>query len=594
VSGKIHHLSWIWGIWRKRPRLIALLFVLTLLSSAVAVVTPYLTKLLFDTFEAVLKRPGDFADPQVEVVKLVVIFISFGFVGLIAGFFPGVRGAMNSVFEHFMRTFYFESVLSKDSDFFRSFRTGDIVTRLTDDLYDFPKLSWFLCSGIFRAVESFSKVIFCIVAMVLIDWRLTLWALLPVPFIVLVFYFLSDRIETAASKNQQAISAINNQLEMSFSGVRIIKAFASENEYRRFFDKALAHRFDTEMGIVKIEVFLGMLFQFIDYVAQIVILIAGGFMAVRGEITIGTFYAFYNYLRMLVYPILDLPQLFVSGKRAFVNIDRLEEMKRFPAREKPESAIAVKSIDAVEFDNVSFRYEGREAATLSEISFGIKRGERICIVGPVGCGKTTIVKLLLGLIAPASGNILVNGIPAARIDNASFRDKVGYVPQDPLLFSGTIRQNVDFGVSGGQKTVTDALFDKAIDIAQMSDEIASFSEGAGTVIGQRGVSLSGGQKQRVAIARAIARNPDLLLLDDITASLDATKEELLMNGLSDFSADCACLIVSHRLSTLQYVDKILFLENGQVEGFGTHEELLRKPSYASFISEHFAERERVS
>lgn len=223
---------------------------------------------------------------------------------------------------------YFRTVLEKDYRFFAHFRSGDIVTRLTDDLYEFPKLGWFLCSGIFRAVESISKVLFCLAVMFLINGRLTLLSLIPLPLTILVFSIVQDRIYDTFRRNQEAISDINSQLEMSFSGVRIIKAYACEQKYRRFFSDALQRRFNTEMAVVKLGTVLDMIYMYIDYIAQLVVIFAGGYMAVRGEISIGTFYAFYNYLGMLIYPILDIPQLFVSGKRAFEDPDLQEKALR--------------------------------------------------------------------------------------------------------------------------------------------------------------------------------------------------------------------------------------------------------------------------
>jgi ATP-binding cassette subfamily B protein len=511
-----------------------------------------------------------------------MVFVAVGIAGFVASIFPGIRGMTNSVFEHLIRGKYFRKVLAKDHSFFAKFSSGDVVTRLTDDLYDFPKLSWFLCSGIFRAVESISKVAFCLIAMFLLNPKLTLYSLIPLPVMIAIFYITQDRIYDTFQKNQQSISAVNARLEMSFSGVRIIKAYACEDKYRRFFKNVLDARFGTEMAVAKLEVVLHLIYQYIDYVAQVGIVFAGGLMAVRGEISIGTFYAFYTYLTMLIYPILDIPQLFVSGKRAFVNIDRLEEIARHPEPVAPASPHAIDSIERVELRRLSFGYGDRPGDALSDIDFSIGKGERIGVIGPVGSGKSTLVKSILGLLPPRSGEVLVNGMSIQELDLASYRARLGYVPQEALLFSGSLRENVDFG----SEEPSDAIFKTAVEAAQMANEIGDFSEGEQTVVGQRGVSLSGGQKQRMAIARAVARKPQLMLFDDITASLDAANEERLMRRLDELSADLSFVIVSHRLSTLQYVDKVLFLDQGKALGFGRHDELMKNPLYRAFIEEH--------
>ncbi|MDP3178551.1 MAG: ABC transporter ATP-binding protein, partial [Spirochaetaceae bacterium] len=419
--------------------------------------------------------------------------------------------------------------------------------------------------------------------------KLTLFSLIPLPIMIAIFYVTQDRIYDTFQKNQEAISAINSRLEMSFSGVRIIKAYACEAKYGRFFEDALRRRFGTEMAVARLETVLRMIYMYIDYVMQVCVVFVGGMMAVKGQITIGTFYAFYNYLGMLVYPILDIPQLFVSGKRAFVNIDRLEEMRLFPTASRSGLALRTSSVEKIEVEGLGFRYEGRENEALSDVSFEIGSGERLAVIGPVGSGKTTLVKLLAGLLEPASGGLRINGVSAKEADASALTALIGYVPQEALLFSGTIRENIAFGAPGDGASIPDEDFRRAISTAQLSDEIAAFTDGENTLLGQRGVAVSGGQRQRLAIARAIARSPRLLLLDDITASLDAGNEERLMRALSAWSSDLACVIVSHRLSTLQYADKVLFLSAGKAVAFGRHEELLgTSPEYRAFIQEHLA------
>ncbi|OHD80047.1 MAG: ABC transporter permease [Spirochaetes bacterium RIFOXYC1_FULL_54_7] len=571
---------WIRAIWSEKGSLIAILFLLTLLSSAVAVSYPYLSKLLLDTIQGLLETPTT-GDPMLEVNRLLLVLVAVGLAGLVASLFPGIRGMTNSVFEHLIRGKYFRRILGKDYSFFSRFASGDIVTRLTDDIYDFPKLSWFLCSGIFRAVESISKVAFCLTAMFLINAELTLYSLIPVPLMIVIFYITQDRIYDTFQKNQQAISAINSRLEMSFSGVRIIKSYACEDKYRRFFNEVLETRRNTEMGVARLEAVLHLIYQYIDYIAQAGIFFAGGIMAVRGEITIGTFYAFYTYLSMLIYPILDIPQLFVSGKRAFVNIDRLEEMANHPDPEFREIRHPVDRIQSIELRDVCFGYGDRPGDALKGVSLIIHRGERLGVIGPVGSGKTTLIKAIIGLLSPRSGEILINGQDLRDSDGDSYRSLLGYVPQEALLFSGTLRENIDFGSDDH----TDGNFGMAVQTAQLTSEITAFADKEHTLVGQRGISLSGGQKQRMAIARALARKPELLLFDDITASLDATNEERLMNRLNELSADISCVIVSHRLSTLQYVDKVLFLKEGRTLAFGTHDQLLGNLEYREFIKE---------
>lgn len=576
------HLAWIGHIWKEKKGLLFIMFILTLLSSGVAVAFPLLTKALFDMLQGMMSAGGGSADRAGALTRAALFFAGLGVAGFIAGFFPGLRGAVNVIFDYLLRMKYFAKLTEKDHRFFSAFTSGDIVTRLTSDINDFPKLSWFLCSGIFRAVESGSKVLFCAVAMVLLDWRLALFSIASLPFMLFIFSRTQSSIYDKVKHNEEAISRINEQLEMSFSGTRIIKAFVSEAKYGRFFSDALGRRFKTEMDVLRLDTILNLIYQNIDYVAQIALIFAGGLMTVRGEISIGTFYAFYNYLNLLIYPILDIPQLFIFGKRAFVNIDRLEEIGDFPSRKEAASGQGIRNFERIECKEVSFGYSGRSADAISGVSFTLEKGERLLVIGPVGSGKTTLMKMMAGLLPAREGCVEVNGRRLDDISGAAWSSLIGYVPQEALLFSGTIEENVAFGSAAEKPEISPERFKELVGIAQIESEIQAFPLKEKTVLGQRGISVSGGQKQRIAIARALARNPQLLLLDDMTASLDTKNEEWLWEALKD--RDRAIIAVSHRLSSVQYVDKVLFLKEGKVEGFGSHLDLMKgNAAYRAFI-----------
>jgi len=579
------HIAWIWHVWKEKKGLIALLLFLTLLSSLVAVAFPLLTKELFDMLENILTGKGDYPDPSAALKRAALFFAALGVAGFVAGFFPGIRGALNIVFDYIVRKKYFAELTEKDYRFFTAFSSGDLVTRLTSDINDFPKLAWFLCSGIFRAVESASKVIFCAVAMFALDWRLALFSVASLPFMLYIFSRTQDKIYDKVKKNEEAISHINEQLEMSFSGARIIKAFASEAKYERFFSEALDRRYATEMEVIRLDTLLNLIYQNIDYVAQIALIFAGGLMVVKGSITIGTFYAFYNYLNLLIYPILDIPQLFIFGKRAFVNIDRLEEVKDFPRAAEAASPVAITRFERIEVEGATFGYEGRAKPAVDGVSFSLERGERLLVIGPVGSGKTSLLKMIAGLRPAQAGSIRVNGVPLASVLGSSWSALIGYVPQEALLFTGNIAENVAFGAKSEPPVLSAERFWELAGIAQIDGEIEAFPLKERTMLGQRGVSVSGGQKQRLAIARALAREPELLLLDDMTASLDTKNEERLWKALE--GGERTIIAVSHRLSSVQYVDKVLFLKEGAVAGFGPHAELLdSNDEYRSFVASH--------
>ena len=549
--------------------IIMLLF--TLGSSAVAIAHPIVFGRLIDLLKNILATPDKYPDPMAEVDRIIWILLGLGAAQFVTGFYAAFRGWVNIRFENMLRMFYFKFILGKDFRFFQKFRTGDVVTRLTDDLSDFPKISWFMCSGIFRAVNSFSLIMFSLVVMISISPRLTLLSIAPLPLMMVVFYFTADKLYRNFELNQQAISDINSQLEMSFSGIRIVKAFVSEEKYNRFFDLALARRFKTEMGVVKLNAVLSLIYQYIDYFAQIGVIIFGGYMAVKGQISVGTFFMFYTYLSMMIYPLLDLPQLFVSGKQAFVNIDRLEEMKDFPSfNDHWKGSASPDRISELRFEGVTCGYPEKELPAIRDCSFELKDGERLLILGSTGAGKTTVANLVLGLLRPDAGKITINGISIEDIDLAALRNLIAYVPQDPLLFTGTVKENVLFAVD----EASEEEYRTAVQAAQLEEEIAAFPDRDETRVGSRGLGVSGGQKQRVTIARALIKRPQLLILDDITASLDAENEEKLWQDIDAHYPGISAIVISHRLSTLHYVDRVLYIDSRGRAHQGTHDELV--------------------
>jgi len=579
-----YHIKWILKQWIAQKWFVLIMIFFTLLSSAVAIAYPFVFKKLIDLMSEILKFPAKYESPMVEVNKIILIFLAIGIGHLIAGFYPSFRALMNLRFEHTLRLFYFKHILNKDYYFFQKFRTGDIVTRLTDDLSDFPKVAWFLCSGIFRALNSFSMIAFSLAVMFSLNWKLTFLSIASLPFMMLVFYVTSDKLYNNFQKNQQAISDINNQLEMSFSGIRIIKAFVSEEKYNRFFQSALAKRFKTEMSVVKLNAILHLIYEYIDYLAQIGVIIFGGWMAVKGTISVGTFFLFYTYLSMMIYPLLDLPQLFVSGKQCFVNIDRLDEMMNYPViHQHPVNGIAIDKLDNVVFEKVSFTYPDKSSPVIENCTFELNSGEKMLILGSTGAGKTTIANLLAAILYPTAGEILINNQPIDKIDISIWRSKIGFVPQEALLFTGTIKDNINFSLSAS----TCLPYDDVVRIAQLKSELESFPLGDETPVGNKGLTVSGGQKQRVTIARALINKPQLLILDDITASLDAENEENLWLELKARFEKITCVVISHRLSTLHYIDSVLFIDSKGNCHKGTHVELVHNlPEYHSFIHEH--------
>ena len=563
------HLKWITNEWKAYKHLVIIMVLFTILTAFISSVYPYLFKILIDKINSMLASPEEYSEPMKEIHKFIWVVLGIGVVRLFTSLYPGVRAWINMKFEHSLRTRYFAEISVKDYQFFSKFKTGDLVTRLTNDLTDFPKIAWFLCSGIFRAFNSFVNITFILIMMFSLNWKLTLYSLIPLPIMMTIFYFVSTSLEKKYEANQQAISSINSQLEMSFSGIKIIKAFDCEDKYNRFFQQALTQRYETEFKLIKLQSGINLIYEYIGYFGQIAILFFGGYMAVKGQITIGTFLAFYTYLMMMIYPMLDLPQLFISGKQAFVNIDRLEEIKNFKnSNDRFTNEQPLNQVNSIKLNNLSFYYK-KEEKMFKKINFELNPNKKTLLMGPVGCGKSTIISIITGMIQPTEGDITINNINIEKIKREDYLTQLGYVPQDPLLFSGTIRDNVTFGVD----KINEELYKTVLNVSQLQKEIDTFDKKDNTTLGEKGTAVSGGQKQRIAIARALMRRPEYLILDDITSSLDAENEKQLWIDMKRHFPKAGALMVSHRISTIAYADEIIFINKQHQLDIGSHDKL---------------------
>ena len=575
------HLKWIYDFWQPHKAWLWVLIALTILSSGVALAFPLVFRYVIDFLESSLASASPEAAKTVTW-KAIWIFVIIGIGRTLTHLYPGFRAMLNAKIGMDVREHYFSLILSKGHRFFQKLRTGDLVTRLTDDIDSFPKIAWFSCSGIFRALESSSKFIFCISFMLILNWKLTLLVMSPLPIILTIFYFVRMSITRAAFANQQVISDTNDALESAFSGVRIVKAFRSETNQSNEFRKLLDRRIVTEVRLRKLWFGMMNLYHWVQNVGQVIVLIAGGIMVVNGNLSIGVLYAFYIYLQLLMQPLMDIPQLFVTSRQAFACIDREIEITETPGgtEDRLSGTLAIDDLKLIELKKVDFRFEDDLPLAVDGIDLTIKRGEKAAVVGSVGSGKSTLIRIAAGLIQPSSGEVLINQRPISEYEINGLRKKFGYIPQESTLFSESVADNVRFGREIHEKEVREAL-----DMAQVLKEMEELPNGIDEVLGQKGLTVSGGQKQRLAIARALAGKPDLLLMDDCTSALDAENEKRFWQMFAEKSPDAACFIITHRLATARRADVIYVLDQGKIVGKGTHGELLRDcEEYRNFLT----------
>ncbi len=568
------HLAFLRAVWRPNRGFLLLLFGLTTVSTAVTIAYPLV-------FQRALDAMG--TGREVLAGRLPGILLLLGAVALgrvLAGFYPSVRAWVNQRIEMAVRARVFGSILRKDPSFFSRFRTGDLVTRLTDDITDYPRIGWFACSGVFRFVDSMSRFAFCIVAMLLLDVNLTLLALLPVPVMLYVFYMARRAMGETYQAQQESVARTNDVLESAFSGIRIVKAFNAAPGQEHRLGEVLEERIRIQLRLARLNVLIHQLDEAAGRFGQVLVVLLGGLRFLDGTLTLGTLYAIYLYLDQLIHPMIDLPNLLVTAKQAFVSIDREEEVLRDPAVvERRGTREGPARIESVGLRGATLAYGGDRAPALRVDAIEMRAGERVAVVGAVGSGKTTLVRALAGLLTPSEGAVLVNGQPFDAWTWPTLRSRIGYVPQDAQLFSDTVAENVSFGREGDEVWLR-----RCLDVAQMTPDLATMPAEVSTRLGRGGTRVSGGQRQRIAIARALFGRPDLLLLDDCTASLDADNEDRFWSALAEAFPGVTVVVVSHRLATIRRADRVIVLEDGRPADQGTHEDLAqRSPTYQSFL-----------
>jgi ATP-binding cassette subfamily B protein len=466
-------------------------------------------------------------------------------------------------------------------DFFNRFRTGDLVTRLTDDVAE--KLSWFACSGIWRFYEAICLVGFGLVMMISLSGTLTIFTAGILPVLILVYIAFTSLLDKRFADLQKRISDVNNVMESCFSGIRVVKAYNRQGFWRRKFALIMKTRRLAEIRAVRTWVGVYQLWISVPFLGIVALLAAGGYLViVEQSITTGVFVAFDGLVFFLTFPMFSIGDFVVRGRQAAVSVGRLMEIETHPPM-VPNGEHNGKEVrfDELRFENVSFTFQGVERNLVAKVNLTVARGETIALVGKVGSGKSWLVNLLTRLVDPSEGDIYLDGRALKDIPLASYRDEIGYVPQEPVLFSGTIEENIRFG----KQEVTSEKIEEVVHLSQLRELIADSEKGLKTRIGTRGINISGGEKQRLSIARALVREPKILLLDDCTSALDADTEERLWDALHNVMPDMTCFVVTHRTKTLKRADRILLFDDGRIIDSGTHADLVdRSAQYRELYS----------
>jgi len=468
-----------------------------------------------------------------------------------------------------LRTRVFGHLQNLPLDALAARRRGDLVARLTSDVDEIETL---FISGITDAVSYLLRIVFFVGALLYLSWQLTLVSLVVAPAFWLASRLFSGRIKRVAREQRRRGGAIGAVVEESLAMAPLVQAYnRQETEIDRLRREALGS-FSAQMRLTRLRAAFAPLLELFQLGAVLVVVGAGTWALSQGSLTLGGLLVFITYLTQLLEPIRGLSQLVPAVFAASAGAERIIELLDLPltVQERPDALQIGRSPGAIRVDGVSFHYPTARRQTLTDLTFGVEAGQTLAIVGPSGAGKSTVVRLLLRFLDPTSGRLTIDGHDLRDIDLRSLRDNIAVVWQEPLLFGGTIRENIAYGRPGA----TEGEIVRAAQAADAHAFITALPAGYDTLVGQDGARLSGGQRQRIAIARAMIRDAPILILDEPTTGLDADSSERILAPLRRLMAGRATILISHDLQTVRDATEIVVLDRGHIVERGTHDALI--------------------
>lgn len=462
----------------------------------------------------------------------------------------------------------FQHLQNMSIDFHETRRTGELVSRMINDI---TLIQNSLSVGLLNTIFKCAELVGIVAITFYLHWRLAFLAFILFPLAVLVASRVGHLIRAVSRLAQEKTADLASILQETLSGIRIIKAFTMEEHEKNRFRKENEANFQANVRSAKASSLLTPLVEFFFLLAIVVVLWYGGREVIQDKLTIGELIAFFGYIAMTTAPITRMTQQFSLFQQSFAAADRVFEIldQESEIKDAPD-AVEVPGIKGgVVFEGVSFAYPKGEIV-LSDINLQVRPGEIVALVGPSGAGKTSLVNLIPRFYDPIAGSIYIDGHDVRKIQLASLREQIGLVPQDPILFGVSIRENISYGRIGATEEEVIA----AARAANAHDFIMKFPNGYDTVLGERGLSVSGGERQRIAVARALLRNPGILILDEATSALDVGSEQLVQEALERLMKGRTAFIIAHRLSTIQFAHRIVVLDKGRIIEEGTHNELM--------------------
>lgn len=479
---------------------------------------------------------------------------------------------MSRLIEYDMRKALFAHYEKLDTSFYRKNNTGDLMARITEDV---SKVRMYLGPAVLYAINLIALFVQVVHAMLQVDVTLTMYSLLPLPFLSLSIYLVSDLINRKSELIQRQLAKLNSVAQESYSGIRVIKSYVRETNMSDHFADQSEEFKRNALSMAKVNALFFPLMLFLIGLSTIITVYFGGIQVIKGNITTGNIAEFVIYVNILNWPVTSIGWIASMIQQAAASQKRINEFMSVQPQIVNQNSETVAFQGDIRFENVTLVYPDTGIKALDNVSFHLKSGERMAIIGRTGSGKTTLAELLLRMYDVTSGHIYIDGVDIKKLDLEALRKKTGYVPQDVFLFSDTVSNNIRFGRSEASE---DEIQEFA-GYAAIHEEILSLPQQYETLVGERGVTLSGGQKQRISIARAFIKSPKIVILDDCLSAVDTTTEQSIMGYLTTALKNRTSILITHRVHHLTDFEYILVLDQGKVIEYGTHDDLIRNKGY---------------